>query len=292
MQRSAGNAGERGKIDRPSPKIGVSTKEVLVALGLALLCGLILKLFVLEAYFIPSPSMEGTLLRGDYVLVNKLVYGLRTPRSVPFTTLRLRSVSLPGISHPAPGDVLAFELPGALYGLPDHGSVNLVKRCVGGPGQTVEIRDGIVLVDGLRLPLSHPPREGPSGNGVEHHIEDLGPVVVPAAGSRLLLSPNTLEPWRRLIEDEGHNAAQSPDGSVLIDGQPADDYRVTKDYYFMLGDNLLDSFDSRTIGFVPEDRIIGKVFLVYWSTAMQPKRNGLGSLLASVRWFRIGTIVR
>lgn len=248
-------------------------------------------MFVLEAYLIPSPSMEGTLLRGDYVLVNKLVYGLRTPRVIPFTSLHLPSLSLPGLRRPEPGDVLVFEVSADLSGASRDGSVTLVKRCIGGPGQTVEIRDGVALVDGLRREIPPPARRTATGGNANLRGENFGPVIVPAKGSRLVLSPGTPGHWQRLIEDEGHVLGRASDGSLLIDGQASSEYLVEKDYYFVLGDNLRNSLDSRTIGFVPEDRIIGKAFLVYWSSDTQMRRDGPGSLLASVRWFRIGTII-
>jgi signal peptidase I len=104
---------------------------VLTVIGLALLA----RVFFIQAFAVPSRSMEDTLLTGDYLLVDKLTYGPR----VPFLRWRL-----PGLSDgPRPGDIVAFEYP------LDPRRVYF-KRCIAVGGQTVEVRDKVVYVDGRR----------------------------------------------------------------------------------------------------------------------------------------------
>jgi len=267
-------------------------REVLQALVLALGCGLFLKLFVVEAYHIPTRSMEDALFAGDYVLVNKFVYGPRTPHAIPFTSIPLPSFRIPGFSRPTTGDVMVIELPNSEPGEHSGEVVKLVKRCIAGPGATVEIREGTIRVNGEAL-LHHTGEY----NDVIHRTgsspcADYGPVLVPAAGSRVVLSKDNLDTWRALVEGEGHRVMGTADGSIAIDGVPATEYHVRKNYFFVLGDNLQNSLDSRTFGFVPEDLITGKALLVYWSSNELSRGSGLLDRFASVRWSRIATIVR
>jgi signal peptidase I len=130
-----------GKSASTSPKrkvrrrggTGVRRIFILVAVGaVALTLGGLL----VQGYRIPSRSMEDSLLVGDLLLVDKLSYGLR----IPFTTWRL-----PSVRDPSPGDIVAFEYPA-------DPSRTFVKRCVAVAGQTVEVRNKVVYVDGERLP--------------------------------------------------------------------------------------------------------------------------------------------
>ena len=105
--------------------------QVLLA---ALVGALLIKSVVLGAVYVPSRSMEGTLLRGDYLLVNKLLYGARISGRVPLLGQLFSPFRLPGLGAVRRGDVLVFELPpGAFPGAAD-GPVTFVKRCVGLPG--------------------------------------------------------------------------------------------------------------------------------------------------------------
>src|SRR5580692_1399213 len=96
------------------------------SLSLAIILFLLVRAFLVEAYRIPSGSMEGTLLVGDFLLVNKLVYGAE----VPFTGKRL-----PAVRQPKYRDVVVFEWP-------EDPTKNFVKRLVGLPGDTLAMRDG------------------------------------------------------------------------------------------------------------------------------------------------------
>jgi signal peptidase I len=103
------------------------------SLAIALVMALLLKHFIIEAYRIPTGSMEETILIGDFLIANKFIYGIR----IPFTDLRI-----PLIRDPKQGDVVIFKFP-------VDPSQNYVKRCIAGPGQTVELRDKEVYVDGV-----------------------------------------------------------------------------------------------------------------------------------------------
>ena len=102
--------------------------------------------FFVEAFKIPSGSMERTLLVGDFLLVNKLIYGAE----IPFTGLRL-----PAVRHPERGDVLVFQFPQDL-------TKNYVKRVVGVPGDTVGMADGALVVNGITVAESYVHRTEPN----------------------------------------------------------------------------------------------------------------------------------
>lgn len=246
----------------------------------AFAAGLVLKVFVLDACRIETGSMEPALLPGDFLLVNKLVYGARA--TIPFLNPASASFSLPGLTVPQAGDVLVFRhggegtLPPALF----------VKRCIGGPHDTVEVAGGAVLVNRRRLLLVG--REGPPGAGRE---EAFGPVVVPWRGMKLQLRVSMLESWRNLIEGEGHFVGASGE-EVEIDGKPASTYEVQHQYFFVMGDSRNNSVDSRTFGPVPEDCIVGKAVMVYWSRRDIEPGASFWRRCAALRWDRLGTIVR
>jgi signal peptidase I len=94
-----------------------------------------------------------------------------------------------------------------------------------------------------------------------------------------------------IIRHEGHAVRLTPEGTALIDGQSMETYSVENDYYYVLGDNLHNSYDSRYWGFVSEDDLIGEVLLVYWSWHRGSSPELL-SEVSSIRWKRIGSLVR
>ena len=137
------------------------------AIGLLALVAIGLRVVVVQAYRTPSESMEDTVLAGDYIAAGKLAYG----PLVPFTSLRL-----PGLGSPKAGDPVIFRFPHDV-------DREILKRCVAGPGQTVEIRNKILYVDGERtVDPRHSkyidprilPKESPDGVR-----DNYGPVTIP-----------------------------------------------------------------------------------------------------------------
>ncbi len=132
----------------------------------AVLLALFVKTSIAEAYRVPSSSMEDTLLIGDFVLSNKLIYGGR----IPFTHYRL-----PEIRQPRPGDIITFKWPG-------DRKTDYVKRCVAVAGQVVELRDKVLYVDGKVF--ANPPYSKFSDAGQPFDPKDkrdfFGPYRVPA----------------------------------------------------------------------------------------------------------------
>jgi signal peptidase I len=140
-------------------------REYLESFAIALVFALIVKCSVVEAYKIPSGSMEDTLLVGDFLLANKFIYGAKVP---------LLPLHLPALREPKPGDIVIFKYP-------RNPDVNYIKRCVAVEGQTVEIKDKVLYVDGKRIddpPLAKytDPKSRSSGRDPR---DNFGPYKVP-----------------------------------------------------------------------------------------------------------------
>ncbi len=263
---------------------------------------LFLKSCVVEAYRIPSESMEQALLAGDFLLANKFIYGAHSPQRIPFSDYRLPSLRFPSIRLPRPGDVVVFQLPEYAREFNNSSAPAYVKRCVGLPGDSISLVNRNVIVNGITMPVSDvisarpifprgvgDPRIFPNGSGFNE--DNYGPVRVPRAGDTLSLNRKEFTFVRDIIEHEGHNARLDNNGQILIDGVRREYYIVDKNYYFMLGDNRDNSYDSRFWGFVPEDLIIGKAMMIYWSWDTEAGGGSVWSRLSQTRWDRIGTIV-
>jgi signal peptidase I len=216
------------------------TKSLLVALAIFL----VLRTFVVEAFKIPTSSMEGTLLVGDFLLVNKAVYGGRIPGTdLTFGALR----------QPERGDVVVFHPP-------HEPARHYVKRLVGMPSDTLEMRGKDLYVNGQPVPEPY-----------AQHMDGRGDTVHPDMdwqSNHLIAAPPreyhpTRDNWGPLIVPDGH--------------------------YFMLGDNRDNSEDSRYWGFVPRDQIQGRPWLVYYSQA--PFGAAHEPWYKRVRWGRLGTVV-
>lgn len=215
------------------------------SLAFAFVLFLVLRIFLVEAFRIPTSSMENTLLVGDFLLVNKAVYGAE----IPGTTIRL-----PAFTEPRVGDVVVFTPP-------HEPTKNYVKRLVGGPGDTLEMRDKELLRNG---------------------------------------SP-TAEPFVRLVDRAGDaiHPGMKWQSSHLI-ANMTDGYRPTRDnwgpivvpggHYFMLGDNRDNSEDSRYWGFVPRSAIHGRPWFVYYS--LDESAQGQLPWLRGVRWERLGRAIQ
>ena len=148
-----------------------STRDLVESLVVALIMALIIKTSIVEAYKIPSGSMEDTLLVGDFLLANKFVYGMKLP--IPFTNIKL-----PAIDDPKPGDIIIFKYP-------RDQKINYIKRCVAVEGQTVEVRNKDLYIDGKLVPLP------PDGKHIDDRVipcqqnmygglrDNMPPIVVP-----------------------------------------------------------------------------------------------------------------
>lgn len=199
----------------------------------------------MDAYTIPTASMENTLLVGDFLLVNKALYGAR----IPWTRL-----ALPAFRDPERGEVIVFR--------PPHDpEKNYVKRVVGIPGDTLEMKEKALYLNGEVLEEAY-----------VRHIDERGDAIHPgmawqsdhlvAAHPRRRYSPSR-DSWGPLVVSQGH--------------------------YFVMGDNRDNSEDSRYWGFVGRDQIRGRPWIVYLS--LMDTTDGKG-FLQRVRWDRAAHKIR
>ncbi len=289
-------------LDKPQV-VRRSWREYFRTVVLTLLVALLIKAFVIEAFRIPSGSMEETLLIGDFLLVNKFAYWIRMPRYVPLTKIELSSLTIPLFKDIRHGDVVVFEFPHLDAEYARSSGAHYIKRCIGLPADTVVMFGNEVFINGNRLSL--PPHAKQNGS-VSHWQQNqrlfpavsrfsdgrYGPIIVPKKGDTISLDPYTIYHWRWMITQEGHTITLDEEKKILLDGQRTDSYVIQQNYYFVLGDNRDNSLDSRYWGFVPENNIIGEALMVYWSWNPEISVGSIGEKLGSVRWDRIGTIIK
>ncbi len=192
----------------------------------AVLIFLLIRTFVVEAFQIPTGSMENTLLIGDFLLVNKAAYGAEVPGT---------DWSLPAFEQPHRGDVVVFQPPPSAGQTP---STRYVKRIVGVPGDTLSMRNGVLYRQGHRV--SEP---------YVKHIRPHRDLTNPSFG------------WQRHYLVRAAKAA----GSYRPTRDNWGPISVPTGHYFVMGDNRDNSEDSRYWGFVPRDAIRGKPLIVYYS---------------------------
>jgi signal peptidase I len=225
-------------------------REYLEALLIAVIFATFARTYVVQAFKIPTGSMEENLLVGDHILVNKFVYG-PTASSLERLVLPIRPIE--------PGDVVVFKYP-------DDPTRDFIKRCVGMPGDTVEIVNKDLYVNGEKV----------EDASYTYHVDPR-------------IYPRTLF----LSENFRNRDNYSP-------------YTVPEGHYFCMGDNRDNSNDSRFWGPVPVDFVKGRAFMIYWSFAseVEPlewpgwrgKLQQLGrvgmNFFTDTRWDRTFRIVR
>lgn len=210
----------------------------------------LLRSFLFEPFKIPSGSMIPTLLVGDLILVNKFHYGVRLP---------VLNKKIIGNHNPQRGDVMVFRYP-------KDTSVDYIKRVVGVPGDEISYREQRLYVNGVAAPLVQTPPPGfydeDSRQYFAEFTEKLGDVE-----HRILLNPRSQPfygPEDKITFPFRANCRYSAEGVTC---------KVPPGTYFLMGDNRDNSQDSRFWGFVPDENIVGKAFLV-WMNFGNLKRIG------------------
>lgn len=274
-------------------------KRLLKLLILLLFLALLLKIFVVDAFKIPTGSMKNTLLEGDFILVNKLAYSFSTPHQVPFWGKRLDRMEIASTGKPEFNDVVAFEIPANFYDPAASDYSILIKRIIGLPGDTIELKDQELYINRIKyrtpsfikINLNDKPFVKADSKIFPYdskwNLENYGPIVIPKKGMTVELTPKNILQWQNAINSEQEKKAISVEGTVItLNGTPIRDYTFEKDYYFVLGDNRQNSIDSRYFGYVPEDWIIGKAMMIYWSQ-MPVQSSGISEYFSSIRFSRL-----
>lgn len=230
-------------------KLRQNIESLLVAIVLALL----IRTFIVQPFKIPSGSMIPTLLVGDHLLVNKFVYGTKVPFS-DMVVLPFKDIER--------GDVIVFKYPNPEND-PSQEGIDYIKRVVGLPGDSIDLRGENLYINGEKAPLKFLGSLDDERTGAEYdeYEENL-------FGNRHLV-----------IYQKGQESTYT--GSYL----PAD--RVPEGHIFAMGDNRDNSRDSRFWGFVPMENVVGKAFIIHWSWDWDDE-----GLLDKVRWNRLFTQIR
>lgn len=412
------------------------TGEWLSSLTFAVVAATLVHTYFLQPYAIPTGSLERTLRIGDFLIVSKFHYGARIPMTAVSTPmvhdtlpiLKVKSylkkpqipyLRLPGIEKVKKNDIVVFNWPADTvrqFFVKEKGvkkpidkKSNYVKRCVGTPGDTLEIIDGFVYINGVQLELDERARpmynhkvyssKGVSPNlliqadaddfsrkfiaesltqdqynalvphliGVnqtaEGNIElyttsngipiavlrenrialkeplsteitanltlagaallsqhpsidsvsmdltprgvsgynifpqndqyiwnehQFGPIYLPKEGDEIELSLATYPIYKKLLTEYEGNSIELVNGEFVVNGSPSERVSITKNYYWMMGDNRDHSEDSRSWGFVPEDHILGKPIFIWMSW----DHFNEGLLNMKPRWDRFFTTVK
>jgi signal peptidase I len=219
------------KSEKKSGGLGETVSVIIQALLLAL----VIRTLLFQPFSIPSGSMRPTLLEGDYLFVTKWSYGY-SRYSLPFGP-DIFSGRIWG-SEPKRGDVVVFKFP------PDP-SVDYIKRVVGLPGDKIMVKDGQLVINGVGVPRE---KVGQIDNA------DITEVDRPVDVYRETL-PNGVT----------YDTLDLTPNSI---GDNTREFDVPPGHYFMMGDNRDNSSDSRfTVGFVPEENLVGRANIIFFSIA-------------------------
>ncbi|MGI4832008.1 MAG: signal peptidase I [Janthinobacterium lividum] len=377
----------RPKRSAPAAKPTSQSREWLNSLLFAVVASTLIRWSAVEAYVIPSESMEHSLLVGDYLFVSKLHYGPRTPQTplqLPLThqtipglgwpsysdLVQLPTYHFPGFSSVQRNDVVVFHVPHEQQRPADLRTF-LVKRCIAVAGDTLELRQGQVFLNGRPgavvgqpqttyfMAVANPndevrqalhdqqvvdypqpdgvpaavtdPETGKTGyliscpasvatyfrrqpyvqaltvaggelpantlfpDAADFHVsgalsaaprgwqlDKYGPLPVPKKGQTIQLTAANAAVYYKIVAQYEHNQGITwQNGLIYQHGKPLAQYTIKQNYYFMMGDNRHNSEDSRFWGFVPEDHLVGKAVLVWFSL------DPYADLLHKIRWNRL-----
>lgn len=268
---------------------------------------LLLRMLVCDQFVVPSNSMTPTLIAGDRILVNKLIAGARLYRNLEFgKDIPLRSFRMPGIRRVRVNDVVVFNAPRGYGRDRIEFRINYVyaKRCVGTPGDSVSVRNGFFCNNRYPHPIGDSEQQSrlrqtpdslvapdvlramPFDDGqFGWTIRNMGPLYVPQSGVRIELNLRNYELYKQVIEYETGRSLTYRENLAFLDKKPLSEYTFRNDYYFFCGDNVSDSKDSRYLGFIPEEFIIGVVRYIRYSKDPHTQRRR-----SERRWKQVGIL--
>lgn len=261
---------------------------------------IVLQLFCLTSFKIPSDSMKPALSAGDQIVVNKLIRGARL-----FDVMKALShedidiYRMPALGKLKRNDVLVFNFPypgGRWDSISFDVMKYYVKRCVALPGDTLEIKEGFFKVRGIKEKLGNLSAQKyisgltknmdngvvlqafPQDNKINWTIQEFGPLAIPCRGQIVDLNSSTALIYKQLIGWEQKKKVRIEGEEIFIGDSLAHEYQFKENYYFVAGDRTENSQDSRYWGMLPEPFIVGKATFIWKS---------VDSMTGDIRWNRM-----
>jgi signal peptidase I len=244
-----------------------TAREYFESLVVTVILALFGTTFIVQAFKIPTPSMEDNLLVGDHLLVNKFAFGSRG--SILDVVLPFRSIDR--------GNIIVFKYPKDL-------TKHYVKRVIALPGDRLRISNKEVFINGAPLAEPYKIHKSEPGSYADSFRDYFPPKPHPG-------------PVYTSVDEDPYWYKDFMDGSDIL---------VPPGHYFAMGDNRDNSADSRYWGFVPREYIVGKALIIYWSYETDPneyRRTGMRdrvqqitdlvtNLFTKTRWSRTFMIIR
>ena len=235
--------------------------------------------FVGQAAAVPTASMENTIMVGDHFLINKFIFAGDERTRLPF--LPQREIRR--------GDIVVFKYPSDIG--TDEQVVRyqtfFIKRIIGMPGETIEVRGPDVLINGQVLPEHRIVASDQMMGNDKAELKELQPMARTAEDEpySVYYRPETIARHRRGIQET------FTDFTFGVNNRPL---RVPAGHYFVMGDNRDNSSDSRRWGLVPKDLIVGRAMFVIWSYDEHAPSSGnfLADIFRNTRWSRTGTLIK
>ena len=261
--------------------------------------GLFLRIVLFSSFRIPTDSMQPTLQPGDNILVNKSIMGARIFNIWDMAEDKeVKIYRLPGLGKVKRNDVLVFHYPYPHKN--DSLSMHLlkyyVKRCIALPGDTIGIRKGHYYIKGINEPIGNIEAQKrieklqkenargivmdayPWDKYINWTIQDFGPLHVPARGQTVVMDSTAVKLYRNLIEWEQKEKLTFQGKEIFLGDSLIHEYRFQENYYFMGGDYMENSKDSRYWGLLPEPYIVGVATRIWKS---------VDKFTGKIRWDRV-----
>ncbi len=238
-----------------------SWDETIRTVIFAVILAVFVRSFAYEPFNIPSGSMKGNLLIGDYLFVSKYSYGYSRysfPFGFPLFSGRIFA------SEPKRGDVVVFRYP-------PNPRVDYIKRIIGLPGDRVQVKSGLVYINGKKLERQFVDDFSDKENNIVRPVPRFAEVL-PEGKLIMILKENAPDP----------SVSSAFDVKEYNEANNTPEYVVPEGKYFMMGDNRDNSRDSRfDVGFVPFENLVGLAEIIWFS------RDGM-----SVRWDRMFKVIK
>ena len=273
--------------------------NLLMGIGVLVLFWLLLQVTVVASFRIPTDSMQPTLLPGDNILVNKSIMGARIFNIWEAAEEKEVEIHrLPGLEKVKRNAVLVFHYPYTHKS--DSLSMHLlkyyVKRCIALPGDTMGIRQGYYYIKGVDEPIGNIQAQNriarldkedarsivmdayPWDKYMNWTIQDFGPLHVPARGQTVAMDSTAVKLYRNLVEWEQKKPLTRKENQVYLGDSLIQEYCFQENCYFVGGDYMENSKDSRYWGLLPEPYIVGVATSIWKSVDLSTGK---------IRWDRV-----